>query len=193
MQYTFMTMEGRGFEMYWPLSTLQKKRGKIGLLDICYTLTTMWMEHITKLGTWWNLFGRYAMNVDGWIYSVGWWQWHGFWDMFCRLTRRNWFLCYVTICDAVFEICSVRSHWFCDTQCTLTTIVWFLRYVSHVNYHVNIKNQTCHEIAFGDMQCTLMGEIYDPSPGSPWLWDMCCMLLDYKIGYDYATHMWRAL
>jgi len=89
------------------------------------------------------------------------------------------------ICDAVFEICSARSNWFWDIQRTLTTIVWFLRYVSHVNYHVNIRNQTRHEIGLGDMQCTLMGEVYDPSPGSSWFWDMCCTLLDDEIGLWY--------
>jgi len=38
----------------------------------------------------------------------------------------------------------------------------------HVDYNANTKNQTLDEIGFGDMRCTLTGEIYDLSPGSPW-------------------------
>ena len=52
---------------------------------------------------------------------------------------------------------------------------WSVRCMLHADYNANIKNHTCNEIGFGDMQRTLMG--------CPWFWCMCCTLLDDEIGF----------
>jgi len=94
----------------------------------------------------------------------------------------------------VLEICDtlMGEYGFWDMQHTFTSMWhnWSLRYMLHADYIANIKNQTRHKIGFGNMQCTLTGDIYDPydpSPGRPWFLRCVARCLTTKFVYEICN------